>query len=99
MRAKPHYMLTALSREKMSPEEVVLIGHIDRFVRAIRCGELTNCLGEDRFSVIEKHVQAAYDYYSQFSLEDMALLKLIDDLSEDLAAEARKEECDEEDLF
>lgn len=88
---KPHYLFAAMSRDKLSPDEVILLDHIDTFCRAIRSAEILNIGGDDRFTFIEKHVQAAYEYYSMFDMKDMASLAMLDEL-----AAALKEKVDEE---
>ena len=87
MIVKPPYTIAALARERLPREEVLIIGHIDKFVRAIRSAELLEILGPEPFGVIEKHVQAAYEYYSSFSGQDLALLQVIDSLSEHMGEE------------
>lgn len=88
---KAHYLLVAAAHEQLTPDEIMLAGHVDRFVRSIRTAELLQVGGEDRFSFIQKHVEAAYEYYSMFDMKDMAGLAMLDEL-----AAALKEKVDEE---
>ena len=47
---------------------------------------------EARSRVISKHVEAAYEYYSHFSAEDMAKMLLLNNLIKEATAEKAEEE-------
>lgn len=85
---KPPYLIAALTRERLTPEEMCLISEIDSFIRTIRSSELISP-AEEKKTFIAEHIQNAYSYYSHFNKADMAALELIEAMAH---AAAEKEE-------
>ena len=75
---KPPYIIAALSAEKMTPEEILLAGHVDHFVRILRTAEVLDIAQNDMLDIVGKHVKAAYEYYSSFDDQDLAMLLMFE---------------------
>ena len=95
MKTKPPYTVAYMLRmgkeERLSPDEVPLLQRIDELTRAIRSAELLG-LKVNIFPFVEKHVQASYEYYSNFNEEDMATLFFLEELGKALAENGKEDE-------
>lgn len=82
---KPPYGVAAiLSNRVSSKDELVIMSAVDTFMRVIRAQELINPSLDpaERNELIKKHVDAAHEYYGNFSSEDLAKMLLVDKLLE-----------------
>lgn len=97
MKTKPPYTVAYMLRmsvgkeERLTPDEAPLLQRIDELTRAIRSAELLG-LKVDVLSFVEKHVQASYEYYSNFNEEDMATLFFLEELGKALAENGKEDE-------
>lgn len=79
---KPPYFIAAI-RNKVSPlnspDDLYLIHAVDDLMRAVRTHELaTNADMQKRNELLERHVAAAFEYYSDFDKADMAKMALVE---------------------
>lgn len=93
---KPPYIITANATGLcQSPGELLLAHAVDEMMQSVRLFELANPAfsEEDRNTILEKHVNAAYEYYSHFSKDDLALMLMIEKV---LKQKSKEVEDDEE---
>lgn len=79
---KPPYTVAAtVSGVACEPDDLFVINAVDELMRSLRIYELAvGMTQEHRNALLEKHVNAAYEYYSSFTKSDMAKMLLVEKL-------------------
>lgn len=79
---KPPYTVAAtVSGVVCEPDDLFVIDAVDELMRSLRIHELAvGMTQEHRNELLEKHVNAAYEYYSSFTKSDMAKMLLVEKL-------------------
>ena len=77
---KPPYTVAAtLAGVINSPDDMYIIHAVDELMRSLRMYELaTGIAPEVRNALLEKHVDAAFEYYAGFTKSDMAKMLLVE---------------------
>ena len=80
----PYFIAAAASGTASSLDDMILIRAVDEMMRSLRMHELATGMDqESRNELLQKHVNAAFDYYSSFSKADMARLLLFESIMKD----------------
>lgn len=75
---KPPYMAWSLDNKPAdSDAELRLMAAVDGMMLVLRGVELDGAPEEEVLGLMQKHVEAAYNYYSSFSKRDIANLDLL----------------------
>lgn len=92
---KPPYLMAALDREiPHSEAEYRLMVAIDHLMLERRNVELTCGAKENLEAIMQKHVEQAFEYYSQFSKTDISKLSLLSEMVADAIENEGKENDD-----
>lgn len=95
MNIKPPYSVAvAFTNRELSKTEAGLLSAIDNLMRSVRICEFIDpgFTKDERNAILQKHTEAAFDYYSRFSPEDMAKMLLAEELIEQIKAGGEENE-------
>lgn len=78
----PYSVVAALSGRMVSRAEAGLTIAVDKLMRSVRICEFveSDITPEERNAILQKHIEAAFEYYSTFSPEDMAKMLIADEI-------------------
>ena len=78
---KPPYTVAACVAGTADPDDLFVINAVDELMRALRIHELAVGMDtEHRNMLLKKHVDAAFEYYSDFDKADMVKILLVESL-------------------
>lgn len=86
---KPPYSIAAIGSGRIkSAEEVALVREVDKLVKFLAVFRRQSSLSDEEvYAMVEKHVDAADNYYSILSDDELAKLLLVEEIVEDMAAD------------